>query len=40
MARSFRLPLPAANLDKIRFPDQFVRCGASRQANAVAKLLS
>lgn len=34
MARSFRLPLPAANPEKIRFPERCVCCGAPRQADS------
>lgn len=34
MAQSFRLPLPAANPDKIRFPDRCICCGAPRQADS------
>lgn len=42
MARSFRLPLPAANPEKIRFPERCVCCGAPRQADstlAVSRLV-
>jgi len=34
MARSFRLPLPAANPGKIRFPDRCVCCGAPHHADS------
>lgn len=34
MARSFRLPLPAANPDKIRFPNRCVCCGAPHHADS------
>lgn len=34
MARSFRLPLPAANPENIRFPERCVCCGAPRQADS------
>lgn len=35
MARSFRLPLPAANPENIRFPNRCVCCGAPRQADSM-----
>ncbi|MBK8904929.1 MAG: hypothetical protein IPM53_27365 [Anaerolineaceae bacterium] len=34
MSRSFRLSLPAANPEKIRFPNRCVCCGAPRQADS------
>ena len=34
MAQSFRLPLPAANPENIRFPERCVCCGAPRQADS------